>query len=586
MFSILKKQMFVFLGLIIFSSSNVKPSVQREDLPPEVIAYPDMVLYNGTVLSADEKFTTAEAVAVRDGKVLVLGSTERVLKLAGPNTVRIDLEGNTVVPGFIETHSMGVWGSHSTRGIDYLGNYSRIRFESLEDGLGKIAETVEKANPGEWVFVGAYPTAAAHRLTRVMLDEISPRNPLLVSLGMHLGFLNSKALAYIPDDVKAGVFKDRNGQPTGKIAGWAYGVLTYEILPFPEGAAFEEMVQKLKDRLTTLNAMGVTSGGTRASGLVITLLRELYVRGELPMRMRVSSEIARLNPHTERYLKRVGNLMDVGDEWFKIGGMTVSSIDGTATKGAGLTRKPKREMFPWDAYGPYGEHKFQEMVEEGKDWREYSDYKSALLVGFYGWNVSDMDVIGDGAVELALEIFDKINKKRPIKGRRFGMVHGPMRPLDLARRLAEYDSILSFDPSYLFLGKDYVSALEKQYGEDAVAAMVPLRDLIDLGLKPILEVVGTSCLAGMEAFITRKNEATGKGYGPDQRITREEALKMQTAWAARFYGDEKIIGTIEPGKLADLVILGGDYMAVPEEEISELPVLKVIVGGKITFEKK
>ncbi len=90
----------------------------------------------------------------------------------------------------------------------------------------------------------------------------------------------------------------------------------------------------------------------------------------------------------------------------------------------------------------------------------------------------------------------------------------------------------------------------------------------------------------MEAFITRKNNTIGKVVGPNQRITRQEALKMATAWAARFYGDEDIMGTIEPGKLADLVILGGDYMTVPEEKISELPILKVVVGGKIHYEKK
>ena len=93
-------------------------------------------------------------------------------------------------------------------------------------------------------------------------------------------------------------------------------------------------------------------------------------------------------------------------------------------------------------------------------------------------------------------------------------------------------------------------------------------------------------LEGMEAFITRKNLTTGRLWGPSQRISREEALRMATIWAARFYDDEKIMGSIEPGKLADLVVLGGDYMTVPEEGISDIPVLKVIVGGKATYERK
>jgi len=189
-----------------------------------------------------------------------------------------------------------------------------------------------------------------------------------------------------------------------------------------------------------------------------------------------------------------------------------------------------------------------------------------------------------------------MNEEVPLKanGRRVGVVHGTMRPPDLARRLAAYDGLSSHNAD-LFAGENV--NLEKNYGADAVAGMQPIRDLIDIGLKPILEIRyeggGTDyrapqnlVLDNIESFITRKNKATGKVLGPNLRITREESLKMATAWASRYYGDEKILGSIEPGKLADLVLLGGDYMAVPEEQISELPILKVIIGGKVVQEKK
>jgi len=155
---------------------------------------------------------------------------------------------------------------------------------------------------------------------------------------------------------------------------------------------------------------------------------------------------------------------------------------------------------------------------------------------------------------------------------------------------------------YLFRGADTITQLETMYGPDKVAGMSPVRSVIDAGLKPTLELTNMLSTGGgidlseyyennfylqaMEHFITRKNNDTGRVWGPHQRITREEALKMATAWASRFYGDEDIMGTIEPGKLADLVVLGGDFMTVPAEQISDLPILKVIVGGKITYEKK
>ncbi len=597
MFEFVEKRMFVVL--IIVACIIPSGSMGQQSLPPEIIAYADMVLYNGKVLTVDENFTIVQAVAVRDGKILTVGSSDRILQMAGPNTTRIDLEGNTLIPGFIDVHAGRFFlGGHGPGGPSYLPNHSRVRFEDLDDGLRKIKGAVEKADAGEWVFVRAQRTVAAYQLTGQMLDAVAPNNPLLVNLDNTTGFVNRKGMSYLPDDVKTGIYKDRNGEPTGRIAGWAYGVLTYEILPWPEQEALEKMIQNQKEIFKKVNAMGITSIGTSGSGLLITIQRELYMRGELPLRIRLTSEMARQNPNTERYLKRVGNFMDVGDEWFKIAGMVVSSIDGTIGSAGFLTREPKRNMEPWDAMGFYGQNKWREMAEEGKDWREYSDYKNAVLAGKYGWNVTEIHSQGDQAMSLLLEVFDEINKVRPIKGKRFGIVHGSMRPSDLAKKFAAYDAMISHNASYLFYGDDVV-ALEKMYGPDRVAGMQPVRDLIDMGFKPILEVADTELtesrealdeaqgiyLESMEAFITRKNNTIGKIVGPNQRITRQEALKMATAWAARFYGDEDIMGTIEPGKLADLVILGGDYMTVPEEKISELPILKVVVGGKINYEK-
>lgn len=153
MFKFVKKQMFVFLIVVVCIIPSL--SMGQQSFPPELIpyAYADMVLYNGKVLTADEKFSIAEAVAVRDGKILALDDSDRILKLAGPNTTRIDLEGETLIPGFIDVHAGRFFlGGQGPSGPDYLPNYSQIRFEDLDDGLRKIKEAVEKADPGEWVF--------------------------------------------------------------------------------------------------------------------------------------------------------------------------------------------------------------------------------------------------------------------------------------------------------------------------------------------------------------------------------------------------------------------------------------------------
>ena len=144
----------------------------------------------------------------------------------------------------------------------------------------------------------------------------------------------------------------------------------------------------------------------------------------------------------------------------------------------------------------------------------------------------------------------------------------------------------------LFLSQNAPESLAIEIGTENVMKMYPARTLIDAGVKPILEPGDYSSYGPngtwmhfMQAYITRKNVYDGKIWGPQERITRQEALWMATNWASRFYGDEKIMGTIQLGKLADMVVLGGDYMGVPEDKISEIRVLMTIVGGNVIFRR-
>lgn len=613
---------FLVLGLLSLVGGGVV--FGQAGLPVEVVAYADMVLYNGKVLTADDKFTVAQAVAVRDGKILATGDTDYILQMAGPKTTKIDLKGGSVTPGFMDAHAGVSAGGHGPSGPTFMKNYTSLRGQSatLDEVLRGIKTAVDKAPAGEWVYVNPFRTAAAYQLNMQLLDQVAPNHPLLVTMDNTTGFVNSRAFAalkdYMADEVvQAGIYKDKDGKPTGRVAGGTYGVLTYDLLEWPSGQHLENMIQGAIKLQKFVNRMGITRVGGRSSGLPITIYREIQSRGLYLLRIRINHEFGRLNPRTEAFARRFGNLMDVGDEWFKIAGATVSSIDSNPSNAGVMTRQPIRNMEPWYAFGAYGQNKWKEMVVEGKDWKQYSDYDNAFVIGKYGWNVSDFHVQGDGGVQLALEVFDKINQINPVKGRRYGMVHGLMRPADLARRLAGYDAVLSQNADYLFRGASTTDYLEKQYGADAVAGMSPIKDLITSGLKPVMEVLNGATwrpsgggrvslgqartdrglelakylndqnvfLESMELFVTRKNQATGKVWGPYQKISREEVLRMATSWASRYYGDEKILGTLEPGKLADMVVLGGDYMTVPEEKISDLPILKVILGGKVTYDK-
>ncbi|MBI3940069.1 MAG: amidohydrolase family protein [Acidobacteria bacterium] len=605
------------------------PGLQaQQDLPVQVLHYADLVLYNGKVLTADDKFTIAQAVAVRDGKFLALGDSATILRMAGPKTERIDLQGKTVVPGFCDPHSINLLGGVPAGGnaLTWINdNMFEVGADSVDDLLRQIKRAVDSAKPGEWLFFGLPRNVATYQLNRKLLDTVTPDNPILATYDTTQALVNSQTLSLMPRDVKEGLFVDDQGEPTGHIRGWALGVLEMEVLPYPDDKRMEEMIQAQKEVFRKINSVGVTTVGSRAWGLSLTIVAELYRRAELPLRLRLTHEFGRQNPQMERYLKRMGNFMDLGNEWFKIAGATSTVVDSNPGNGGLFTRSPKRQRLPGDAFGPTGQDKWALMFQEEDGWKK--EFQNTVLLGRYGWNVSDMHIIGDGGVELMVSAWDEINKTRPVRGKRFGMVHGGIRPPDLAKRLAQYDAALSLAPAIGFMGKGTEQAIVTQYGADQMAALHPIRSLIDAGLKPVLEVTnfmlgfgattpigqrvkklatgraarvedagGENSVAwnrygnqfymwNLEKFITRRNEATGKVWGPGERVTRQEALWMGTNWASRFYGDEKIVGTVEPGKLADLVILGGDYLTAPEEEISEIPVLQVMVGGKVTYEK-
>ncbi|MBI3940061.1 MAG: amidohydrolase family protein, partial [Acidobacteria bacterium] len=348
----------------------------QQDLPAEILAYADTVLYNGKILTADDKFTVAPAVAIRDGKFLALGDSVRILKMAGPKTEKIDLQGKSVVPGFVEVHSGNYEGWHGPSGPAYFPD-TQIKFNDLDAGLRAVKEVIDtsKSKPGEWILMNFFRTEAAYKVTRHMLDPLSPNNPVLISLDNTAGIVNTLGLKTLPKwpELEPSIFKDEKGEPTGMIKNWAYGVLTYEVLPWPEGKLWDDMVQSQLRMMHRLNEIGVTTMGGRAGGLSVTLCKVLYDRGQLPVRLRIVSEVPRVNPNSEGMLKRMGNLQGIGDEWFRIVGTTVSSIDSNMDNGGFMTRNPKLKMYPGDAFGPYGQNKWADGVDKGHDWKQYSD---------------------------------------------------------------------------------------------------------------------------------------------------------------------------------------------------------------------
>ncbi len=569
--------------LLLVTVILVRPGglvAQDRALPPELIRYADVVLYNGKVLTADEKFTVAEAVAIRDGKFLKVGASGDVLPLAGPTTNKIDLAGRSVVPGFFDTHLHGAWVGN----IAKKGREGTVNFRNLEKALDDIRKIVAEATPGEWIILGGPRSKNFYTLTRKDLDALGPKNPMVFVTASQEVLANSLALkiANMPKDMP-GLILDKDGEPTGQTFGFASGVLSYETPPMP--ALDKEIIDTQKAVLRRLNSQGLTTIIGRAQGLTVSTMKELWITNQLSARVRLITEITRLNPNTEAYLKRLGNLDGFGNDMMKISGATVQPVDGTTGDGAALSEKRKIRLRPEDPY-EIGANKWVSYGPIGVDLpKEKTEWNSVILANRYGWSVNGLHSQGDLATKILLQAYADADKERSIKGRHFGFDHGLLRTSENFRMAKQLDVISSIGPKYLFMGSP--ENLVYMYGADAVQGMTPVKSLIDQGLKPVLEADITGDYSAplwlMEKIITRRDEK-GRVWGPDEKVTRQQALWMKTLWAARYSRDEDVLGTIETGKLADLVVLGGDYLTVPEDQISKLPIVYTFVGGKIVYD--
>ena len=549
---------------------------QAGTFPAEILAYPDIILHNGQLLTADDDFTIAEAVALRGNVFMAVGSNTEVLRLAGPQTQRIDLRGRSVVPGLIDTHLHQAWVVQLAK----RGGSGRTSFEDTASGLSEVSEIIAKAKPGEWLYMGGPDNKALITdLTLEQLDRVSPANPVVITTTNNLGFVNSLALKSIDLDI-GGVEKDPGtDRPTGIVSGFALGTLTYERMPIPPQA--EGALELQQEVFRKLNSQGLTTIIGRAQGTSISVLKELWAQGKLTARVRVCHEFVRQNAQAESYLKRIGNLSGFGDDWMKIIGTTVQPVDGTSGAGAILTAMPKQREIPDSPFGKFGQNKYENYGST----LEKSEYHTIILANRYGWNIACLHSQGDGAADMLLKAFAEANQEKPLEGT-WAFDHALSRTPENIAKAKELGVIFSVAPKYLFI--DSPTRLVFQFGE-GVHRMTPVRDMIQAGMKPVMEadISGkySAPLWNMAALITRTDEQ-GKIWGNAQGITRQEALWMKTNWAASYGGDEKILGTITPGKLADLVVLGGDYLKVPEDQIAELSIDLTIVDGTIVYDRE
>ncbi len=530
---------------------------------------PDMILFNGKIVTVDAEFSYAEALAITGERFSTVGSSEEILAMVGPDTEQIDLVGRTVFPGLMDNHLHNAGGGP---GVDL----SRTR--TMEEALDAIAARVAESEAGELILTNRdwhEAQLAEQRLPlRRDLDAVAPDNPVIVIRGGHEYILNSLALS------RWNIDETTASPEGGQISLYPDGTLNGELLdrarllvdlpPAPE----QTLDEQIEDRLAQyerLHAAGLTSI-RHPSGSIeeYRLLQEMQRRGELTMRITHLLRLRDVNNPDE--IRQRLETWDVqpreGDEWLKNGGIKLG-VDGGFE--GGWMREPYAA--PWDQDGTY----------YGINTTEPENYLMTVQeLNRLQWPVST-HAVGDAAIDLVLDVYEKVNAEQSIVGKRWSIEHGFIPAMDHFPRIRNLGLTISAQNHLYVAGP----SLDKYWGRARADWVTPVRTYLDENI-PVsggtdASVVPFPPLWVLYHFITR-DTITGGVFGADQAITREEAVRLTTISNAHLTFEEDSKGSIESGKLADLVVLADDIMTCPETCIRDADVVMTMVGGKIVYE--
>lgn len=534
----------------------------------------ETVLHGGKIVTLDKRSSIAQAVAVRDGRFLAVGSDAEVKRLIGPSTKVVDLGGRTVVPGLNDTHT------HFRAAGLALYTVNLRNAKNVSEALEAIKAFAAKKKPGEWIVGGAWhpPSQLAEKryLTRQEIDRAAPDNPVYLPTVGHFVMANSRALQL------AGITKDTPNPEGGVIerdpatreaTGVLIGPAIAKLIVVVPGWTSEEQIGQYRESMRILNSFGLTStvdGGLDAGD--VRVLRHMVNTGQQTLRVGVMYRppVPKDLGEWEALMKGNGASSGFGDEWLRFAGVKLG-FDGGMTLRTAYTRNP----YPDD---PKYHGLTYMTFERLKELTEISDR--------YGWRVG-VHVVGDKAVDLALSAFEALDKARPIAGKRFVLIHASLMQRDQMERAKRLG--VRADVQNVFMW-DKAATVERFLGRETADRAVPTRTLIDvLGIENVgagtdFPVNSLDPFLSMYIMVTRK-DPRGVVYGPREAVTREEALRLYTSSAAHYTFEENIKGTIEPGKLADLVVLSEDLLTIPEEAIRNVKAMTTIVGGRVVYQR-
>lgn len=531
----------------------------------------DLVFVNGQVITVDPQDSIAGALAVTGNKITRVGTEEEVRALTGPRTRVVDLKGRSLLPGLIDSHlHMAI---HGTNELGINCKYPNVK--SIEDIKNKIREVAKNTLPGQWIRGWGYDhskLAEKRHPTRWDLDEAAPHNPvILVRTCAHISAHNSKSLelAGVTDDTpdpKGGVMDREGGRPNGVMKETAH-------MSMMTTASYSErdLLEAYSVAGRQFSQLGLTSvhdaGGY---GTVQMQALQTAVRQGL-VKTRVYAMIFSLSGDNSVFVNNFinsGVYTGLGNERLRVGCLKLM-VDGSSSGPTAATRKPYSSN-PSDSgilAVPPGE------VED--------IFLRAHRAGFQ----VTAHAVGDRAVEIVINAIERALKDRPRQDHRHRIEHCAILDPGLISRIGRLGIVPVPQPVFHYeFGDGYMV----NYGPERVRYMFPCRSFINGG---IIAAGSSDCpvttpdpVFGMHTAVNRVTQG-GQPVSQEERVSIMEAIRMYTINGAYASFEEGIKGSLEPGKLADLVVLSEPVSDCPPEKIKDLKVEMTVIDGEVVFEK-
>lgn len=539
----------------------------------------DLILHGGQVLTMNRSFDIASAIAVKDGLILAVGGPEILASYQAPRV--IDLHGRTLLPGFTDTH----WhlNGASPRHVDLQNARSIKEVQRL------VRAKARQLGPGEWIEGYGWDEARfaeRRNLVRQDLDQAAPDNPVVLSrAGMHSAVGNSLALkaagiTRITEDPAGGLIEhDANGEPNGIIRERTQ--LYLRLLPpndpkqmrpsyvadlkslLPLGITSYFMASaSIGDEVTSSGAVHGITDADRI-GLTYKLLRSIYdehgeslPRGTLCIAY-PGREALESYPHHTGY----------GDDRLRLGPIGEQAVDGGFTGPTAWTLEDYKGQPGFRGKVFYTEDELQEMVDTSAE---------------FGWQVG-LHAIGDAAIQMTVRAYDRALKKFPGTDRRWFLAHFTVMPPAATMELMKQDDIrIAQQPNFTYtLESRYAATLEGSRLEHNNALSTPVSKY-GIFMAFGSDNLPTDPRVGLYAAVTRKG-SSGAVYGAAEAMSIREALRLYTANGPYLSWEEEKKGTLEPGKLADFIVLDSDPLTIPPQKLLTMKVLQTFIGGRKVY---